>query len=169
MRKVLVLDTSILCIWLQIPRMETCGPDHDKWNYSRVQTKLEEERKQGTTFVLPLASIIESGNHISQLGGDRLAPAQRLAQVMRESADQKTPWAAFGEQTQLWSPEELKTLADKWPPLAVRKLSLGDVTTKDVADYYVKTGWRVELLTGDQGLKVHSLAAPAVIPRRRKH
>ncbi len=32
MKKVLILDTSILCVWLDVPGMDTCGPDDDKWD-----------------------------------------------------------------------------------------------------------------------------------------
>ena len=26
MKKVLVIDTSVLCVWLKVPGKETCGP-----------------------------------------------------------------------------------------------------------------------------------------------
>lgn len=168
MRKVLIIDTSVLCVWLNIPGMGSCGPEHDRWDYDRVKAKLDSEMAVGSTFVLPLASIIETGNHITKLGGDRVTPATRLAEIMKLSADQATPWAAFGDQAQLWSPEQLKMLADRWPPLAAQKLSLGDATIADVADYYAKTGWRVELLTGDQGLKEYEPAPSALLPPRRR-
>jgi len=168
MRKVLIIDTSILCVWLQIPGMAPCGPAHDQWDHARVQKKIEDEEAAGTTFVLPLASIIETGNHISQSGGDRLPLAQRLAQVMNDAADEVSPWAAFGDQGQLWSPESLKSLAERWPPLAVNKLSLGDATIKEVADFYSRSGFHVEMLTGDQGLKAHEPARSATRPRRRR-
>lgn len=28
MRKVLVIDTSVLCVWLKVPGKETCGPSN---------------------------------------------------------------------------------------------------------------------------------------------
>ena len=31
MRKVLILYTSILCVWLEVRDMESCGPDNDRW------------------------------------------------------------------------------------------------------------------------------------------
>ena len=43
MRKVLIIDTSILCVWLDVPAMDTCGPDNDQWNKDRVQQKIEVE------------------------------------------------------------------------------------------------------------------------------
>jgi hypothetical protein len=39
MRKVLILDTSILCVWLDVPGMAECGPDGDKWERTRVASK----------------------------------------------------------------------------------------------------------------------------------
>jgi hypothetical protein len=87
---------------------------------------------------------------------------------MKKSADQQTPWAAFSEQSTLWSSEKLKKLAEVWPDLAAGKLSIGDATIKDVADYYAQMGCLVEILTGDQGLKAYQPEKPVNIPRRRK-
>ena len=79
---------------------------------------------------------------------------------MRRSADQETPWAAFSDQSVLWSSGKLKALSHSWPPLAAGKLSLGDVTIRDVAEYYAQMGSRVEILTGDVGLKANEPIAP---------
>ena len=43
MSKVLIIDTSILCVFLRVPDMDDCGPDSDKWDYNRVCRKLEKE------------------------------------------------------------------------------------------------------------------------------
>ena len=43
MKKVLVIDTSILCVWLQVPGMDHCGPNDDCWDYARVNQKIEQE------------------------------------------------------------------------------------------------------------------------------
>ena len=168
MRKVLILDTSILCVWLGVPGMADCGPDGDKWDRQRVADKIAAEEQDATTFVLPLASIIETGNHIAQSVHSRRERGESLADLMRKSANQETPWAAFSEQSVLWSPEKLVALADNWPALAAQKLSLGDATIKDVAEYYAQIGYRVEILTGDTGLKAYEPAPPAEIPRRKK-
>jgi len=167
MRKVLIIDTSILCVWLDVPGKTTCGPDHDRWDRPRVDKKIHVETQAGTTFVLPLASIIETGNHIAQAPHSRKERADALADLIRQSADELTPWAAFAHQSDLWSPAKLKTLADTWPALAAKKLSLGDITIKDVAEYYASS-YRVEILTGDQDLKGYEPPAPPEIPRRRR-
>ncbi len=167
MKRVLIFDTSILCVWLAVPGKVNCGPDSDRWDKQRVDDKLTDELKKKTTFVLPLASIIETGNHIAQASHNRKERGEALADLMRKSADEESPWAAFSDQTLLWSAEKLKALAEAWPNLAVRKISLGDATIKEVAENYAQLGFEVEILTGDQGLKAHEPVAPAPIPRRR--
>ena len=91
-----------------------------------------------------------------------------MADLMRKSAEQESPWAAFSDQSILWSVEKLKVLADCWPELAAQKLSLGDATIKDVAEYYAQVGYAVEILIGDQGLKAYEPLVPVAVPRRRR-
>lgn len=168
MRRVLIIDTSILCVWLNVPGKASCGLEHDRWDQRRVDEKIQAEMQAQTTFVLPLATIIETGNHIAQAAHSRKERGEALADLMHKSADNKTPWAAFSDQSILWSPEKLKALATTWPTLAVQKLSLGDATIKDVAEHYAQMGCAVEILTGDQGLKAYQPITPPEIPRRRR-
>lgn len=168
MRKVLIIDTSILCVYLEVPGKETCGSGNNKWNKQRVVDILEKEEKASTTFVLPLAAIIETGNHIAQARTKRYETAQALAEIMEKAADEKTPWAAFTDQSVLWDAQGLKKLAVEWSQLAARKVSIGDATIKTVAEFYAKTGCQVEILTGDHGLKAYQPTTPAPIPRRRR-
>jgi hypothetical protein len=167
MRKVLVIDTCGLCVWLEVAGMDSCGPDADRWDNARVNSKIDEELGVKTTFVLPLASIIETGNHIAQSIQFRMQRANALAVLILKSAYEETPWAAFSDQSLLWSSEKLKSLATTWPTLANQRLSLGDATIKDVAEYYAQMGCHVEILTGDQGLKAYEPIVPVSIPRRR--
>lgn len=166
--RVLILDTSVLCCWLRIPGKETAGPQEDRWDHARISELLAAENKRGSTFVLPLASLIETGNHIAQSGGSRYELAQALAQHLRSAADATSPWAAFTDQSVLWEPDNLLQLADQWPPLAAQRISIGDATIKDVAEYYARAGCEVVILTGDAGLKSHEPAQPVAIPRRRR-
>lgn len=123
MRKVLIVDTSILCVWLAVPCMETCG-----WDKKRVDELIAAEIEAKTTLVLPLATIIETGNHIAKVPGDRrFKLAQELSKLIEKAADAESPWAAFTEQSHLWGPEGLKKLAAEWPALAATGLSMGDI------------------------------------------
>ncbi len=167
-RRVLILDTSVLCCWLQVPGKEEAGPSHDRWHHARIDKLLEQERAKGSTFVLPIATLIETGNHIAQAPNYRFERARHLAFCLRSAADAQSPWAAFTDQSSLWQSANLRLLADSWPELARGGLSIGDATIKDVAAFYAKAGYFVEILTGDAGLKAYEPAKPAVIPRRRR-
>lgn len=113
MKKVLIIDTSILCVYLEVPGKDTCGSDNDQWDKKRVDNLLQEEAKESTTFVLPLATILETGNHIAQAKAERYNIAQALAKIILAAADEKTPWAAFTDQTVLWDAGSLRKLADE--------------------------------------------------------
>jgi hypothetical protein len=168
-RKILVIDTSILCCWLEVPGKETCGTSENQWDYTRVQQLLDEEEKQGALFVLPLATIIETGNHIAQAAKDRYECAQKLVDIIRKALDKQSPWVQFSEQAELWTTQELHKLIAEWPNLANQRVSIGDATIKTVAEYYARVdGWEVEIVTGDAGLKSYEPAKPVRVPRRRK-
>ncbi|MEC4853547.1 MAG: hypothetical protein SAJ12_21415, partial [Jaaginema sp. PMC 1079.18] len=172
-------DTSVLCVLLQIPEKDKCesgqkkGKKIDKtdlfyWDYPKITQRLEHEQAQGTVFVLPLAVVIETGNHITQISGSkRYDIAQKLTQIMQSAADETTPWAAFSQQVKLWSGEGLKALATDWQSLVNQEIALGDVTIKELAQYYAQIGFTVEILTGDAALKACEPPPPANIPKRR--
>lgn len=169
MKKVVIIDTSILCVWLQLPGFKACGKEPDVWNFQRIEQKIAQEIEAGSTLVLPLATVIETGNHISQLNGDPFSYAQSFCQVLANAVDKKSPWVAFSEQNTLWTDSNLKRLAAEWPTLASQRISIGDATIKDVADFYNQANFRVEIFTGDNGLKSYEPSQPMVPePRRRK-
>lgn len=166
-RRVLILDTSVLCCWLEVPGKEEAGPVGDRWDHARISALLEVEMAMHSTLVLPMATLIETGNHIAQAPSHRHNRAQKLCACIRQAAEAESPWAAFTDQSPLWQPERLKELSKTWPPLANAGLTIGDTTIKDVAEHYAKGGYEVEILTGDAGLKAYQPIAPPVIPRRR--
>ncbi len=167
MRKVLIIDTSILCVYLRVPQMEECGKTGDKWDYDRVVSKINDEISKKSLLMLPLATLIETGNHIAHAPGDRYSVAMRLAEIITKTATATEPWAAFTSQSELWNEEHLKELSIEWPSLAASKLSIGDATIKDVAEFYSNSGYDVEILTGDGGLKAYEPRTGS-IPRRRR-
>lgn len=168
MRKVLILDTSILCVWLEVPGKNFCGSDGDQWDKSRVDEKIQVEEEAKTTFVLPIASIIETGNHIAQASHSRRECAQNLADIILKCAQSQSPWATFSEHTELWSSEKLEQLAKDWPEMANRGMSMGDVTIRNVAEYYAQMNFVVEILTADHDLKAYEPTRISPTPRRRQ-
>ena len=169
-RRVLILDTSVLCLWLNVFSKNDVGKRgaDTHWTREGLDTLIGKEQREGSTFVLPVATLIETGNHIAQVAGDRFSLATKLADYLRLAADACSPWAAFTEQADLWQADNLRALSENWPAQAAQKLSIGDATIKDVAEYYYKAGYTVEILTGDQGLKAYEPVRPAMIPRRRQ-
>lgn len=170
MKKVIIIDTSMLCVWLKVDKMDTCGNDDDKWDFDRIDRLIQAEKKKNTTLVLPLATIIETGNHIAQAANKRYETAQALAELIIAAADGTTPWAVFTEQSVLWESEELKKLAQAWPSEAAKQLSIGDATIGKVAKYYKEMGLQVDILTGDRGLNEYCQEMMNTrTPRRRKN
>ena len=169
--KYLIIDTSILLVWLRVPGNNNCGPADNVWDFERVNDKINEELERGTTFVLPLASIIEAGNSITKVDeGHRGDYASCLVDVIRKTAEKKSPWAAFSSQNELWDSNKLYELANSWLNEISKKgkvLSLGDVSILYVAEYYSQLG-EVEILSGDQGLVARQFQHKAYIPRRRQ-
>jgi hypothetical protein len=167
-RRVLILDTSVLCCWLRVSGKEETGPAEDRWNHDRINKQISEEKQRNSILVLPIATLIETGNHIAQSPSNRFDTATKLAQCLKDAADAQTPWAAFTEQSPLWEDDSLRNLANSWPSLATSGMSIGDATIKDVAEYYAKAGYDVEILTADTGLKSYQPTSPIPIPRRRR-
>lgn len=168
-RKVIILDSSVLCVWLQVPGFETCGSGAAKMDYGTVSKKITEEESSGTTFVLPLAAIIETGNHITH-ARNNYDQIQHFADLLLLTADEISPWAAFTQQSALWNPDGIKALAERWRNYAVSGQSIGDASILDVAEYYNKLYFDVEILTGDEQLRSFQPAPiPTIgVPRRKK-
>lgn len=171
--RVLIIDTSILCVWLRIPGLEECGGDNDKWTYERVRSKVEQESKSGSQFVLPIATIIETGNHIAHIKGDKYSIVNSFADLVEKTIDENSPWIAFSRQSEMLQGEKLRTLIQRWRESAViEEQSLGDASIADVANEFLKIGRDVEIFTGDHGLKKYEnpeVQKSIQIPRRRKN
>ena len=168
MKKVLILDTSILCAWLRVPGKETCGPNNARWTYELVKQKIDSEIDDGTTLILPLASIIETGNHIAQAPGDKHNIVNLFVEHIEKAIDGTIPWAAFTEQSDLIGKDALKKTLSNWKETALSGQSLGDALIVEVARYYAAYGCSVEIFTGDEGLKAYEPVKPSTLVPRRK-
>lgn len=172
--KIIIIDTSIMCCWLNICGKETCGPNHEKWDREKVEEYIKSETDKGATLVLALPVIIETGNHIAQAAARRYECGVKFVEMITKAVDEKSPWAAFSRQEELWDGEKIKELVEVWPEFVKeqkqKNLSMGDIMIKSVADFYAELGSEVVIFTGDQGLKIHENVdiKPANVPRRRK-
>jgi hypothetical protein len=83
--KFTIIDTSVLCEFLEVPGM--CSNPKD------VQLELRIRAESGERFVVPIASVIETGNHIAQIkSGDRWAATQRFVALLEEAAAEGGPF-----------------------------------------------------------------------------
>lgn len=171
--KVLIIDTSILLVMMNVPNLNACGSDHDRWDTKRVWEKVKTEQARGTQFVLPLATIIETGNHIAHIKGDKYECVDKFAKLVEKTIDSETPWMTFSKQGELLQGEHLRQLINKWRHSAVDEAqSLGDASIAEVANYFLTMGCKVEIFTGDAGLKNYEnkeVQQKILQPRRRKN
>ncbi len=121
-KKILAIDTTMLCVWLKIPHKDTCSIDGKTWDHGEVEHLIKEEKKKGSLLLLPVATLIETGNHIAQIkspySAQRYPLAQKLGSIIIDTTREGSQWIAFTQQEVLWSDTALRKLAEEWPRLA---------------------------------------------------
>lgn len=162
--KFVIIDTCILCVWMQVPGKDVITrkgePDI---TIDHVKAKIEEETALGNRIVLPLAAIIECGNHITHIKGDAYAHVQRFADLMDAALDGVQPWDVFTNQSALFEKDKLKELVQKWRDKGCQRHSMGDASIAQVADFYSSRGYDVEIYTADELLQAYQ---PAPKPQK---
>ncbi len=91
MQRVVFLDTSVLLNVLDVP-----DKNGEK---EAILPRFRELAKSGTALmVIPMAAVIEVGNHIAQLenGAVRRQRMERFADFLRQSLSGRPPWVVSG-------------------------------------------------------------------------
>ena len=87
-KAVAIVDTSIFCEFLNIPTMNN--------SREKVFNKFQELVESDTSFLLPMAAVYETGNHIAQLklsdGRVRRSYAQKFVKQVRKAINGESPW-----------------------------------------------------------------------------
>lgn len=164
--KLLILDTSVLCVYLNIPGKETCDGEIQLTHESAI-AKIQEKQQAGWQFVLPVACAIETGNHIAQCDGNRYELATQLVSIIKQAIAGESPWIIFSDNLGIWNPANLAWLED-WAAHAAAELSIADRTIAFIAADYSQKGWEVEIFTCDEQLKAYQPEQPKYTPRRRQ-
>jgi C-terminal processing protease CtpA/Prc len=115
------IDTTILLNILDIPFM-----NQDR---ETVLKEYQELKNNRNTFILPLATIIETGNHIAHIddGNLRRIKGIEFAEMLHKIADDESPWT-FLENNEV-TREEIALIADRLPESVVKyKSGAGDLS-----------------------------------------
>ena len=103
--RVVFLDTSVLLNILAVPRK-----DGDR---ATVVPRFKQLARDGATLIIPIAAVVEVGNHLAQLSGkERREPAKVFADMLRSSLRGKAPWVVSGAS---WDVDFLEQLVDGHP------------------------------------------------------
>lgn len=113
-----LLDTTIFCNMLRVP-----GRDQDA---SQVFDELERNLQEGWAFVLPLAVVVETGNHVAQVADGRVRRevAMRFSKEVRGAVEGSAPWVT----TSLWNEDDVKNWLQEFPESAMRGESFADMS-----------------------------------------
>ena len=149
------IDTSILCNIIPVP-----GRSQDR---PAVISRLTDLQKAGHSFVLPLTTVIETGNHISHLndGRERRITAKIFTDLLRLVINNQTPWRlhAFSwDENFLGSLVEGASTGISLVEHATAGVGCGDLCVLVERDIYrARTGLQdVQVWTLDNPLAAHS-------------
>ncbi|MGL5934943.1 MAG: hypothetical protein ACRCZI_04895 [Cetobacterium sp.] len=156
MNKLHIVDTNILCCYLQIPGKETVGSSKE-WTLEKIEQKIEQIHKNAEGIVIPLPMMIELGNHIGH--GQYRSSYSRLKELIKKTIDFKAPFHAFNEQQVFWQGNGLLNIVERWEEhFYTSNAGLGDILVLALASYF-KTNlsgrrYEVEIWSADNGLNL---------------
>lgn len=118
MKSVAIVDTSIFCEFLNIPHMN-----------NRRDEVIEEFKiliDNDTSFLLPMATVYETGNHIAQLsdGRNRRRFAEEFVKQVHKALNGEAPWTIINVPTLT----EIGNWLNNFPDSAMRGVGMGDLS-----------------------------------------
>jgi len=120
MSAIIIVDTSVLLNILDVP-----GRNESR---EEVLAELEEMIEASDHLFIPMAAIVEVGNHIAQLGNgaDRRLAAERFVAEVRRALADEAPWKPIN----FPSNQEVLSWLDAFPDAAMQGLGMGDLSVK---------------------------------------
>jgi hypothetical protein len=117
-----LVDTSVFCEIIPVP-----GRSQHR---DAILEALEEHIQENVILLLPIATILETGNHIAHIpdGRQRRATAERFVELVRQALgniEGPPPWTV---PQPLLAPEDLQRYLNEFPDHAMREISLGDLS-----------------------------------------
>lgn len=143
MSAIVLVDTSILLNILDVP-----GRSQRR---AEVLTELGRLIDANDHLFIPMAAIVEVGNHIAQLGrgAQRRVAAQRFVAEVRKALANEAPWKPIN----FPSNQQVLGWLDAFPDAASAGLGMGDLSIKkeweDLCTKFQMSRVRVWTLDGD--------------------
>ena len=124
------IDTSVMANMLSIP--EKCS------DAEKIQNEFKKAIEDKEILILPIATIIETGNHIAHIANSnsRRTTAEKFGEYLRKTAEGEAPWRLYGVGI---DKEGLLYLADHIEENAVRKIGIGDMSIIHAYEQYRDT------------------------------
>jgi hypothetical protein len=164
---VAVIDTGVLCCWLEVPGLETAGSSTNRWDNARANREIDRIVAEGATIILPNSVIVETARHISMSNHSRFTKARQLLDRAIASLDGTTPWQRFDESGRVWNVIWYREAHAIWPQLAERRISLTDYSLLSIVKYYRDLGVHCSLLTTEEDLANEALGIEVAEIQRR--
>lgn len=118
------VDTCVMDNLLDVP-----GWNNDRTRIIEEYTRLSEN---GDTFVLPVAVLVETGNHIAQARYNKYEIADKFAKLIHGAIDGTNNWNV--------RPSITKTVLDNilslYPSNAARSIGFGDTSIQEQFEEY---------------------------------
>ncbi len=152
------VDTSVLCELLEVPGKSS--PERA----AALKQEADRRYRDGERFVIPITTVIETGNHIAQADGNRFEVAGRLVRLLQLAVAEQSPWRVL--QTTL-GPEFLSSLCagdstgQSLPALAAARVGAGDIALLVERDQLLagSAAASVQVWTLDVGLAAQAAAS----------
>lgn len=152
MSAIVLVDTSVLLNVLRVPNRSASRAD--------VMERLRTHILAGDQLLLPVATVLETGNHIAQNGNgnQRRHCATEFVKIVRDAAADSMPWSLV----QLPDQADLLAWLDRFPDYATAETGLGDVSIVAAFDHACRMfpGWRVVIWSLDRHLQGYDRAPP---------
>lgn len=118
MKAIAIIDTTVFCNIVQVPHMHN--------ELDEVLAELEELIKSKTALLLPMATVLETGNHIAQNGNGemRRQAALRFCDGVQKAIEGTAPWTP----TPFWDVESLTQWLGEFPNRASTGVGFGDLS-----------------------------------------
>lgn len=121
------IDTSVLVELLNVPGMNA--------NYTELKEEYELLEQNGDTFVLPVAVLVETGNHIAHIpdGTLRRDIALKFVNLVEKAISTEDNWNVMPE----ISEDVLREILANFPDHASSEIGFGDVSIiEQFEDYW---------------------------------